>query len=450
MASLTEDLVRLLRRPVPLSVQRLAALHLLDFVGAATAAGAQPEGRALCDYAAGYGPGRSWVPGVGRRDAPLAALINAGLGLTLEMDSTHRAAKLHPGPVVIAAALAIAERDKVSGPQLLAAIARGYEATVRVGLALGPGHYRLWHTTSTAGPFGAAAAVGDLIGLDDAQLVDALGNAGSRTGGVWQTREERAMAKPLHAGGAAQGGLYAAELASRGLTGPRRILEGDLGLFAAFCPDPDPTAIVADSEGPWKIEETSLKPWPGCRHVHPAVDAALNLRGKHPTLPAQLAAGSPKVVVTTYAEALEFADNPEPRGGQSAMFSLQHCVALALVKGAVELADFTKHQRLSDPAVVRVRELVSVASSDSLSSLYPQHWGARVFVDVPEGQMAHEVTDTLGDPERPMDPTRVTAKVDELLSAVDFDAGQRGRIQAAVMELPNGCVAALSAVLPVP
>jgi len=216
-ATLTEQLIPVLRRPVPRLALQQAALHLMGWVAAAAAAQSRPEGAALLALASRSSSGPVWVPGSAGREAATAAFVNAGLALTLEMDSTHREAKLHPGPPVIAAALAVGQRERVDEQRLLASIVRGYEAMIRVGQAFGPKHYLLWHTTGTAGVFGAAAAVADLIGLDDENFADALGNAGTRSAGLWQTRLERAMAKPLHAGGAAQTGLYAADLAAAGL-----------------------------------------------------------------------------------------------------------------------------------------------------------------------------------------------------------------------------------------
>ncbi len=108
----------------------------------------------------------------------------------------------------------------------------------------------------------------------------ALGNAGTQSSGLWQFIETGAMSKHLHAGRAAEAGVTAAELAALGFTGPPAILEGAKGLFAGACPDADPDAVTRDPNAPWQLRATSIKPWPCCRHTHPAIDAAIELHGR--------------------------------------------------------------------------------------------------------------------------------------------------------------------------
>jgi 2-methylcitrate dehydratase PrpD len=126
-----------------------------------------------------------------------AALGNGGLGNVLEMDDVDKRAVLHPGPVVVPAALAAAQDRGASGEAFLDAIVRGYEAVIRIGRAVGPGHYRYWHNTGTCGPFGSAAAAASLYGLSQEQTAWALGLAGTQASGLWQTRHEAASGRPL-------------------------------------------------------------------------------------------------------------------------------------------------------------------------------------------------------------------------------------------------------------
>jgi len=156
----------------------------------------------------------------------------------------------------------------------LDAIVIGYEATIRIGRAVGTGHYAFWHNTATCGPFGAAAAACHL--LEGSDLRSALGLAGTQAAGLWQTRHEPdSMAKQLHAGHAAHAGVLAAILSKQGFQGPRSILEGEQGFFAAMCPGADPEDVLVNPDSEWLLHETSLKPYPACRHAHPAIDAAL-------------------------------------------------------------------------------------------------------------------------------------------------------------------------------
>ncbi|HET7093840.1 MAG TPA: MmgE/PrpD family protein, partial [Thermomicrobiales bacterium] len=252
----------------------------LDWLGCAIAGTVTPAGAMLIAEGASRGPGPAAALGVeAGRDAETAALVNGGLAHIVEMDDLDRASVVHPGCVVIPAALAAAEERGADGRTFLAAVVAGYEAASRIGAAVGQSHYAYWHNTATCGAYGAAAAAGVVLGLAPERLVWALGNAGSIAGGLWQFNHDGAMTKHLHAGRAAANGVLAARLAARGFTGARAILEGPQGLFAAASRDARPERVVAGldtlgGETPWRIHGVSIKPHASCRHTHPAVDAA--------------------------------------------------------------------------------------------------------------------------------------------------------------------------------
>jgi 2-methylcitrate dehydratase PrpD len=388
--------------------------------------------------------------------------VNAGLSIALEADATHRGARLHPGGVTIAAALAQAEHLGSQAGQLLDAIVRGYEAMVRVGESTGAAHYVHWHTTSTCGPFGSAAAAVSLVldarGTDVADgravLSSALGTASSATGGLWQTREEHTPTKMVHAGQAAVAGLQAAALTAAGLQGPLAILEGPHGLFAATCPDPEPDAVTAPCRAGWKIHETSLKPWCACRHVHPAVGAALELRAQ---LEARGATADDLATVDlrTYRDALEFADCPIPTSSRSAMFSLQHTVAVALVTGDLPLAALDE-ARLADPPVAALRARIQVGTDPGLERAYPDAWGCRLVAQLADGTgLVVERPHAKGDPDDPLDGQEVEAKARALMDWAGVPSDVAAGLVAAVGRLADGgpvadLTAALGAVAAAP
>lgn len=442
MQTLTESLVSRLARRVSADARRRASLHLLDWIGGTAAAVGTVEGQILMSEARSAPSGRCAVVGTSPRQPDVAAFVNAGLGMVLELDDVHREARLHPGPVVIPAALAVAQQHHASGQALLDAIVRGYEAMIRVGESIGDAHYHHWHNTATCGTFGATAAAASILGLNAAETVDALGNAGTQSAGLWQCRLEGTMSKILHAGRAAQAGLLAARMAQRGVTGPRQILEGELGLYAATAPDADPSKIVGGPEE-WRIFTTSLKPWPGCRHVHPAIDAALRLHAG-----TEVDWDTVEVVtVSTYSTALEFADRPEPTDERQAAFSLQHAVAHALVKGRVDLASFGPAGR-SCPQTAALRRKVRVRSDPEFDMSYPAHWGARVEVTYGSGSQSQECRDVLGDPESPLDEDAIRRKCDVLLRGAGLGCEAGTRLAEAVLSLPDGDADALTALFP--
>jgi 2-methylcitrate dehydratase PrpD len=396
---------------VPADVRRTARRYLLDWLGSALAGGELEPPRmvqAVAEELGGASQATVLASGA-RSSAPLAALVNAAASHVLEMDDLDRASISHPGAPVIAAALAVGERDGASGEELLDAIAIGYEAMIRIGEALGPAHYEHWHMTGTAGTFGAAAAASRLARLDAPTTLMALGSAGTMTAGLWEFLADGAMSKQLHPAKAAHDGVLAALLAARGFTAATRILEGPKGLFAAMAPDSDAGAIVAGLDprmSAWRIGGVSFKVHASCRHTHPAVDAALALREQHGLRPDEVE----RVAVRIYTQALGLLEGMEPTTPYAAKFSLPYCVAAALAHG--DLAP----QRFSEPAIAEAEVLalagrISFAPDPELDALYPAAWPSVVTVTTRDGRTIEQrVEHPAGDPENGLTDEDVAAK----------------------------------------
>ncbi|TWA82856.1 2-methylcitrate dehydratase PrpD [Azospirillum brasilense] len=433
--SLTEELHGLLARPVTADDRRRAARHVLDWLACAVGGAATPAGTALRGQAALAGAGACTVVGVDGPAAPLdAAFINGGLGNILEMDDIHRTSILHPGPIVIPAALAAAQAFGRPAEAFLDAVVRGYEATIRIGRAAGTPHYARFHATATCGVFGAAAAVAALLGLDRAATVAALGNAGATAGGLWRCRLEPVMTKQWHNATAAQNGLRAAAAARAGLTGSRFVLEGAEGFFETLASGGgDPSLVLADPDAPWLLHETSIKPWPSCRHSHPTVDAALLARD------AGIAAGDiDDLLVESYGDALRFCDRPEPATELEAKFSLQHVAAVCLASGPPALEDF-RPQALDRAPVAALRRRVRVARSDALTAAYPEHYGATLTLTLTTGERRRfHVRDALGDPENPVSLDTLRGKALSLFAAGGLDPDRAADLTTRTLALGDG------------
>jgi len=351
------------------------------------------------------------------------------VGNVLEMDDVDKRAILHPGPTVIPAALAAAQTAQLSSQAFLSAVVRGYEAVIAVGRAVGPRHYAYWHNTGTCGPFGAAAAAASAFRLDPETTAHALGLAGTQASGFWQTRHEPAsMAKQLHTARAAHAGLSAAMLASAGMTGPLKILEGPQGFFAATCPGADPEAVLAASGSGWLMEDVSFKPWPACRHAHAAIDAALAAR-EAGVSPEALAS----ITLTTYEDALKFCDRARPRTVIEAKFSLQHSVAAALIFGKPELSHFNPETFERDD-VRALAAKVQVAAGGPYVERYPARYGAGLELTLTSGETrSFDAPDALGDPENPLALDQLTAKARGLAAHAGLDEAQaRALVQSAL------------------
>ena len=411
-ASLIQRLSAHLARSPNESERARARLHLLDWL--ACVAGAR----------------QSPVAAVARMAEPDILTRAALLGNVLEMDDVHRTGLLHPGPVIWPAALSATRQEKCDMDALLDGAVRGYEAMIAVGATFDAHHYAHFYPTSTAGGFGGAAAAASVFALDEEATCWALGNAASVTGGLWRMRHEDVMTKAMHAARAALEGLWIARLARQGFTGPVVALEGEQGLYAAMVPDPKPMELAND----WLIHAVSFKPWAACRHAHPAIDCALELRGiGRLTLP---------VRIETYTDALKFCDRPNPVTELDAKFSIQHAVAVIADGRMAGPEDFT-------PAVIAEladkRALVFVGEAAEFTNAYPAHFGARAFpaplpaskgprlgsgrgepsalhLDPgpplnPPVQAAKQVVlrDTRGDPERPLSAEMLSVKLRSLV-----------------------------------
>ena len=407
--SLTRDLVRLIRtKEVTESDLTQSALFVLDTLACALGALNTEPARILAAVA----PPRT-------ADTARRAFYLGGLSHILEMDDLHRDSVTHPGCVVIPAAWAIADARDLGGRAFLKAVLAGYEACCRVGMAVGKAHYRIWHNTSTCGPFGSAMAAAELLGLGEDQAVWALGNAGTQSSGLWEFLASGAMSKHLHTARAAESGVLAAQLAAEGFTGAEHILEGEKGFFAGLCSDPAPEAVTHDPSRSWELKRTSIKPWPCCRHTHPAIDAALELHAKLGNTALS------KIAVGAYGAALDVCDRPHPDDPYSARFSLQHCVAIALTEGRVDQQSFGTAAR---GRVAGERAKVSLHVDGGIEAAYPSGWGAIVTVETADGQvMSAARSAAKGDAENPVDATELASKAHDLLvggGMAEADAAQ--------------------------
>src|SRR5689334_8878301 len=281
--ALAEFVAELQFDDVPVQVIEGAKDLMIDWLGSALAGkGARPV-VALEQFAAEMGPatGPSEIVHSGASTSPLfAALINGAASHVAEQDDVHNGSVFHPATVVFPPALAVAQARNVSGRALLLSAIVGYEVGIRVGEFLGRSHYKIFHTTGTAGTLGAAAAVAKLLDLDADQTQHALGSAGTQAAGLWEFLRDAGDSKQLHTAKAAADGLLSAYLARSGVTGARRILEGDQGLAAGTSTDADPSRLTDGLGTRWATIETSYKLHASCRHTHPAADALLTLMAR--------------------------------------------------------------------------------------------------------------------------------------------------------------------------
>ena len=407
---------------IPPAVLDRAEDLMIDWLGSALAGkGARPV-ESIARFAERMGPseGPSEVLIHRRGSSPLvAAIANAAASHVVEQDDLHNSSVLHPATVVFPPALAVAQSIGAGGSELLAAVVAGYEVGVRVGEFLGRSHYRIFHTTGTAGTLAAAAAVGRLLRLDVGQMAHAFGSAGTQAAGLWEFLREAADSKQLHTAHAASAGLTAAYLAADGFTGARRIFEGAQGMGAAFSRDADPARLVDRLGERWALAETSFKFHASCRHTHPAADALLHAMRTN----GLVAADIESVTAHVHQGAIDvLGPVVDPQTVHQSKFSMGTVLGLVATRGSAGLADFDAHWRDADVAAFRDR--VAMALDADVDAAYPARWIGKVALRTRDGRTFDaRVDEPKGDPGNTLDSAEIEAKAERLAAYRDGASG---------------------------
>lgn len=420
------------RESVPPAVAAHIRRLLLDHLGGVIPAAQFPVPRLVAEYAAVAHPGtEATAIGFGTRSAEGAALVNGTAAHSLEVDDGYTPGSAHPSAVVFPAVLAAAQRTGAGPAELLAGAAVGLELTCRLAAA---GHPATWqngyHNTPIAGVMGAAAGVAVVLGADAAGIEQALGVAASHAGGLFAFLGQDAEVKRLHAGKAARDGLVSAELALRGLTGPRGVLEGPYGYFETLARGTYDAETVTGGLGEeWALLRTYVKPYPCCRHLHGPIDAALELR----TEPGFDPAAVTSIDIGTYPVAARF-DAVEVDGFLGAQMSMPYAVSVALLRGEVGLTEFGEETR-GLPEVRKLAEKVTVHEDAEASAAYPKERPALVTIERSGGApLRKRIGQPYGEPDNPVTDQALEDKFRRLCTPVLGEA-RVDRTVAAVREL---------------
>jgi 2-methylcitrate dehydratase PrpD len=382
---------------IPAPVLRRAEDLFLDWLASALAGkGARPV-ESITRFMQTMGPkdGPSQILINRQTSSPLvAAVANAAASHFAEQDDVHNGSVFHPAAVVFPPALAVAQAIGASGADLLAASVVGYEVGIRVGEFLGRSHYRIFHTTGTAGTVAAAAAVGHLLKLTPEQMQHAFGSAGTQAAGLWEFLRTAADSKQLHTAHAAGAGLTAAYLAQDGFTGAKQIFDGKQGLAAGMSTDADPAKLSAGLGSRWTLAETSFKFHASCRHTHPAADALQQLMREHHLAADQVA----RVTAQVHQGAIDvLGPVVDPQTVHQAKFSMGTVLGLIAVQGRAGLTEFDADYRSA--AVVAFRDKVEMALDAEVDTANPARWNGKVQLATTDGrQLSARVDEPKGDP----------------------------------------------------
>jgi 2-methylcitrate dehydratase PrpD len=400
---------------IPHEVLRRAEDLLLDWAGSALAGkGARPV-ETIARYAEQMGGGLNAGPCeilISRTHATpmFAAMVNAAASHYAEQDDVHNGSVFHPAAVVFPAALAVAQALGRSGRELLTAVVAGYEVGIRVGEFLGRPHYKIFHTTGTAGTIAAAAAAGRLLNLTPTQMLHAFGSAGTQAAGLWEFLRDAADSKQLHTAKAASDGLMSAYLAQAGFTGARRILEGAQGMGAGMTQDADPAKLIDRLGFRWTLAETSFKFHASCRHTHPAADALQQLMREHGLAPDAIA----RVDCHVHQGAIDvLGPVVNPQTVHQAKFSMGTVLGLIAESGSAGLTEF--ESGFNTQRVAQFRGKVHMVLDKEVDQAYPARWIGKVTVGTTDGRTLHgRVDEPKGDPGNTLSRTELEEKAARL------------------------------------
>jgi 2-methylcitrate dehydratase PrpD len=440
---LCEFLARISYDDLPPAVVARTEELFLDWFASTLAGKAARPTLIMEKFAAEMGPGdgASEILVSRKRTSPFfAALINAAASHFVEQDDLHNSSVLHPGTVVFPAVLAMAQATGASGKEFITASVAGYECGVRVGEFLGRSHYKVFHTTGTAGKLAAAAGVARLLNLDADKTQHCLGSAGTMAAGLWEFLRDAADSKQLHTAKAAADGLMAALIARDGFTGARQIFEGKQGMAAGMSTDADAQCLTDQLGTRWAIAETSFKFHASCRHTHPSADALLALMQQHNVNADDVAS----VTAHVHQGAIDvLGPVTDPQTIHQSKFSMGFVLALIAHHQRASLADFTS-EALREPGLRAFHDKVSMLLDPAVDQAYPKRWMGHVSVVMRDGRKFEtRIASPKGDPDNALTRAELEDKAMRLAAFTGgADAGETKKIIARAWRLhdePDVC-----------
>ena len=403
---------------IPGDVRREALRALVNYTGCALGGSADVAVNiAMRAFGPFFGPAKAAILGRRERVDPLhASLINGISSHVYDYDDTTPKNYIHPSSPVASALFAYASANPVSGRDFVHAFILGFEAESRIGNSVYPAHYDVgWHITGTAGVFGAAVAIGKLIGLPEQQMIWAIGLAATQASGLREMFGS--MAKSLHPGRAAQNGYASALLAQAGFTSGERALEGPRGFAAVQAAHYDLSKITANLGVDFDLRANTYKPFPCGIVNHPTIDGAIQIHQGHKLSPESIRAVRLRVAPLV----LDLCNQQNITRGLQGKFSVYHGAAVGLVRGKAGVREYTD-ETVNDPSVKHVRESATAAGDPSLTEDQ-----ANIEVELTTGEkISRFVEKSLGNIHRPMTDRQLEEKFrDQAVAALPADRVER-------------------------
>ena len=406
---------------IPLSARAEAVRSVFNWVGCCLGGARHvTTDRVIAALAEFSGKPQARVLGRSERmDILHAALLNGITSHVLDYDDTHLETIIHPAGPVAAAILALGERRRTSGADFMHAFILGVEVECRIGKAVYPSHYeRGYHITGTAGVFGAAAASGKLLGLNEQQMIWALGIAATQSAGLKEMFGT--MCKAFHPGRAAQNGLTAALLAAQDYTSTDRGIEAPEGFAFTMSDEQDFSQITENLGASFEVSRNTYKPFACGIVTHPAIDGCIQLRNDHGIRSGDIES----VALRVNPLVLKLTGKTRPTTGLEGKFSIYHACAVAIVRGMAGPKEYT-NEAVNDAEIAGLRARVSATVDETVSEEE-----AFVTIRLKDGRsLEKHVEHAIGSLERPMSNEALEAKFRDQAEGV-LSRGQLDRVVA--------------------
>jgi 2-methylcitrate dehydratase PrpD len=421
MKTLATYMANAAKKPLPKHVAEKTKHHVLDTIAAMVSGSRLLPGTKAIAYAKTLG-GAPQSLVIGSKiitNAEQAAHINGMLAHADETDDSHAASLSHPGCAIVPAALAMGEREKSNGTQLLRAVALGYDLCARLNLSLHPYDFRqAGHSTHSFGPgFGAAAAASLLAGLDYNGMRHALSYTAQQCSGIscWM-RDEEHIEKAFDFGGMpARNGTAAASMVASGFTAVEDVFSGERNFYVAYDETrriglkPQPQRLIKDLGKVYEIMNTNIKRWSVGSPIQAPLDGLLELIREHGVK----AADVEKLVIRVAHQAANTTDNRNMPD-----ICMQHLCAVMLIDGIVTFKSSHDEKRMNDKKVLDLRKRITLLGDDALTAALPSRQGI-LELKLKGGKTLHKhVKAVLGTAQNPMTRAQVDEKCYHLMAPI--------------------------------
>ncbi|MCI8513112.1 MAG: MmgE/PrpD family protein [Lachnospiraceae bacterium] len=417
------------KTPIPAKVMARARRSLLDYL-AVTCAGAKFQRDKLEKYYAFAQPeeGKLKAIGTGKNLVLKEAVFLNGLnGHALDFDDGTNSGIIHLGSPIFSLLIPLSQRYGIGMEEMLRAVIIGYEASHTMAVSIQPRHKAMgYHATGTCGTLGTTLAAAYMLGFSDEERFRAFASACVAAGGMLKALDGGSELKPYNVAKTALLALTSLQLGKSGFKGHADPL-GGRGFFRMMTGKEDVELRQVLLNGTYAVMKSYTKPYASCRYTHPAVEAAIHMRGSLKSEDVT------EIDIRTYDLAVAGHDHTDIPGSYSAKMSIPYATAAGLIYGKAGLQEFSE-EAVKQPNILKLAKKVRVSADEALSSVFPEIQAAVVTIKTKNGSFTERVDFPKGEPENPLTDEEFCDRYDGLMEYADVNPVVREKVFNAVYE----------------